>query len=76
MDYVNTGLENMNVNDWYDEYVIFISIILFFLVTLGYSLLFAGSLLVWVALVPPLILIYFAWRFVRAVERIAASLED
>lgn len=58
-----------------DRYAI-IAIVLLAVLTLVYSVLIAGRPLLWFSAVIPLVLLYLAWRFVRAVERIAKALED
>lgn len=58
-----------------DRYVL-AGITLLAVLTLLYTVLIAGRPLLWFSVVIPLVLLYFAWRFVRAVERIADALED
>lgn len=47
----------------------------FALLALAYSVVIAGQLALWFAVVPPVVFLYLVWRFVRAHERIAAALE-
>lgn len=43
--------------------------------TLLYSIFLRGQFLSWFGIVIPLLGVYLFWRFVRAVERIAAAME-
>ena len=45
-------------------------------VSFAYSLIMAGQILPWLYLVSVLLFFYLLWRFVRAHERIADSLES
>lgn len=49
-------------------------------VTLVYSVLVRGAFLIWawswLAVAATAVLLYLTWRFVRAVERLAAGIED
>lgn len=65
----------MSTDDPRDRYAI-IGIAILAVLTLLYTVLIAGRPLLWFSVVIPLVLLYFAWRFVRAVERIADALED
>ncbi len=59
----------------FDESYIIWGIIAIAVLTLLYSVLLLGRFLAWFGVVLPLIGLYLLWRFVRAVERIAASME-
>jgi hypothetical protein len=45
------------------------------LLALAYSVVIAGQVALWFAVVPPVVFLYLLWRFVRAHERIATALE-
>jgi hypothetical protein len=57
-----------------ESYVIW-AIIIVAVLTLLYSILLAGRVLSWFSIAFPLLGLYLFWRFVRAVERIADSME-
>ena len=71
------GFEHVRMlpDDPRDRYVI-VGIAFLSVLTLLYTVLIAGRPLLWLSTVIPLVLLYLAWRFVRAVERIAKALED
>ncbi len=48
----------------------------FALLALAYSVVIAGQVARWVAVVPPVVFRSLLWRFVRAHERIATALES
>ncbi len=58
-----------------ERYVV-LAIVAVAVVTLLYSLLVAQQILAWFGIVIPLVVLYLLWRFVRAHERIAATLEE
>ena len=52
-----------------------IAVAILAVLSLLYSLLIAGQILLWVTLIAPFVFLYLLWRFVRAHERIAAAQE-
>ncbi len=57
-----------------DSYIVW-GIIAVAILTFLYSLLLLQQVLAWFSVFFPLVGLYLFWRFVRAVERIAASME-
>ncbi len=53
-----------------------LGIVIIALATLVYSVLIAGQVVAWFGIAILLVVLYFAWRLIRAVERIARALEE